>query len=77
MIHFKNLYKVLLPFLVLVNLYISFDYEISQESSSNKYNIELIIKQNQSENNAINFEQLKHFFSLDEPAQSYKKKARF
>jgi hypothetical protein len=72
MSHFKNLNKILFSFLVLGNLYLSFDYTISQESSSNDYNIELIITQNQNENDVINFDQLGQSFSFDKPVQFYK-----
>ncbi|WP_157831419.1 hypothetical protein [Confluentibacter flavum] len=72
MSNFKNLNKVLFLFLILANLYISFEYGISQESDLNNCHVELVITQNQAENDIINFDQLQQSSSLDIPIQSYK-----
>jgi hypothetical protein len=73
MSHFKTLNRVLLPLLVLVNLYLSLDSTISQEPSSIDYNIELIIRERQNDNEIINFSYFQQYFILDKPHPLYNK----
>jgi hypothetical protein len=73
MSHFKTLNRVLLPLLVLVNLYLSLDSTISQEPSSIDYNIELIIRERQNDNEIINFSYFQQYFILDKPNPLYNK----
>jgi len=74
---FRNLIKILLPLLFIVNLYISFDHIISPNSLATNYNIELLITENQNENDITDFNQLKQSFSLYKPLVSYKKSQKF
>ncbi len=46
----RNIKKVPLSFLIIVNLYTSFDFVISQELNKSAANIELIITQSQPVN---------------------------
>ena len=62
MSHLRNLIKLLLSLLFIVNLYISFDHIISQESLASDYNIELLLTQN--ENEIIDFNLFNQSFSL-------------
>ena len=75
--HLRNLIKILLSYLVIVNLYISFDQIISQDSLVNDYKIELLLTQNQYKYDSIDFNQLKHSFSLYKTVTSYKKNKKF
>ncbi|MGB5382576.1 MAG: hypothetical protein WBN19_01900 [Lutimonas sp.] len=73
--HLKNLIKTLLSLLFIVNLYISFDHIISQESLTTDHNIELLLTQKQ--NDTIDFNQFKQSFSLNKPVVSYEKNQKF
>lgn len=74
---FKNLNKILLSLLVIVNLHVSFDHITSQNSVCNAYNIELLISKNKHEKNAINFKCLKQSISSKVPVISYLKNEKF
>ncbi len=75
--HLRNLIRILLSCLLIVNLYISFDHIISQGSLANDIKIELLLTQNQYEYDSIDFDQLKQSFSLYETVTSYKKSQKF
>ena len=72
-----NLNKILFSFLVVINLYISFDHIISQDSHANDNKIELLLTQNQYEYYSIDFNQLKQSFSPYETIRSHKKNQKF
>lgn len=69
--HFNTLNRVLLTLLVLVNLHLSLDCIISQESSSKDYNIELILSESQNDNDITNFSYYQQYFLLEKPVQGY------
>lgn len=70
--------KIFVYFLVVINLYLSFDHFGSQDSIANNYNIELpLIAQNKFDNESIDYNQLKQSFSLCKPVRLYKKNHKF
>jgi len=73
----KNIKKVLLSLLIIVNLYTSFDFIISQEFNKSTNNIELIITLTHPVNDSIDFEQLKQSNSFYKPETFYNKKHNF
>jgi len=75
--HLKNLIRILLSCLFIINLYISFDFIISQDSLANIHKTELLLTQNQYDYDTIDFNQLKLSFSLYETVASYKKNQKF
>jgi hypothetical protein len=75
--HLRNLFRILLSCLFVVNLYISFDHIISQDSLTNDNKIELLLTQNQHEYYSIDFNQLKQSSSQYETVTSYKKSQKF
>jgi len=69
----KNIHKILLSFLVIVNLSLCFDYIGERESHTNDYHIALILAQNHYENDSVDFDLFKPSFSLCKPILSDKK----
>lgn len=64
--HLRNLFKVFASFLVVVNLNISLDYVRQQDTTLNSHKVELLlVTENTSENDTINFNQLKKSFPLN------------
>lgn len=75
MSYLRHLNKILLTFIFIINLYVSFDHFISQNTLPVDYNIELLV--NENGNNLIDFNKLKLPFLLYESVISYKKAQRF
>ena len=75
MSYLRNLIKLLLPLLFIVNLNISFDHIINQESLATDHKIELLLTQ--YENEIIDFNQFKQSFSLYKSLASYKENQKF
>lgn len=73
----KNINKIFLYLLVIINLCISFEYLTSQNSKTNDNNVELILTAQQLTNDSIHFDQFTHFFSSCEPKSFYKKTLKF
>ncbi|GGD10875.1 hypothetical protein GCM10011368_11070 [Hyunsoonleella pacifica] len=77
MSYFKTLNKVLLPLLVLVNLHLSLDCKICQESTSIGYNIELILSEIQNDNEISHFSYVQQYSLSKKSIQHHNKKSTF
>jgi hypothetical protein len=74
MIHLKNINKALLSLLVIVNLFISFEFASSQEFIANDFNIELLIANSQYKNKPIDFvDQLNQTIEVNQPIYNFNK----
>ncbi len=71
--HLRNLVRIVISALFIVNLYTLVDNVVCQDSLANDNQIELLLIQNQYECDSVDFDQLNQSFSLYETVSFYKK----